>query len=224
MKSKNDLFIGLFVALVLHLGLAFGGDFFKGKPPRAVVDSSIPIIELAPLPPADPEPPAIQEPSAEGGGDISDIVPPMQADTASPTASAFTQQVQPPPPPSINRNTTKIALPGRPGSGIGTGNGQGFKNLFDLASLDQPLTIRVRATPVYPHEMSRAGINGIATVGFVVDAEGNVRDPYIVSSSQREFEAEALRAALRFKFKPPRKNGVNVSTRATLPFTFNISN
>lgn len=221
---KRDLLIGLFVALLLHGGLALGGDFFKGKPAPPPADTTIPVIELAPLPTVEPELADLPEPSGEAGGDLSDIVPPMQADTPSPTASTFVQQIQPPPPPGLTRPTGTIVIPNRPGGGLGTGTGDGFKNLFDLASLDQPPVARVQVRPVYPQAMSRAGINGEVVVGFIVDSEGNVRSPYIVSSTHREFEAEALRAVSRAKFKPGRKNGVDVSTRnVRLPIIFNIS-
>ncbi|CAM2858637.1 energy transducer TonB [Rariglobus hedericola] len=221
---KRDLIIGLIVALLIHGGLALGGDFLKGKPAPAPVDDSIPVVELAPLPPLEPETLDMPEPSSEGGGDLSDLVPPMQADTPAPTASTFTQQIQPPPPPGISRPATITLMHGRPGTGIGTGTGDGFKNIFDLASLDQLPAPRTPIRPVYPHEMSRAGINGEVSVGFIVDSEGSVRNAYVISSTNREFEPEALRAVSRAKFKPGRKNGTNVSTRnVQLTITFNIS-
>ena len=220
---KRDLIIGMCVALLLHSGLALGGDFLKGKPVPVPVDDSIPVVELAPLPPVEPEMADLPAPSSEGGGSVSDLVPPMQADTAAPTASAFLQPIQPPPPPGIARSSGPIIPVGRPGSGLGTGTGTGFQNLFDLANLDQPPVVRVAVKPIFPYEMSRAGINGKVVVGFIVDAEGNVKDPYVISSTRREFEAESLRAITRYKFKPGRKNGVAVSTRnVSLPFLFNL--
>ena len=221
---NRDLLIGVGVALLLHGGLALGGDFFKSTPAPAPVDDTIPFVELAPLPPVEPDPVDLPEPSSEAGGDISDLVPPMQADTPAPTASAFVQQIQPPPPPGINRASAVIVIPARPGGGISTGTGTGFKNLFDLASLDQPPAPRTPIQPFYPQEMSRAGINGEVVVGFIVDSEGNVQSPYVVSSTHREFEAEALRAVSRAKFKPGRKNGAYVSTRnVRLPIVFKIT-
>jgi protein TonB len=148
----------------------------------------------------------------------------MQADTPAPTASTFSQPIQPPPPPGIAQSSGPIIPVGRPGPGVGTGIGNGFKNLFDLASLDQPPVPRVQVKPLYPYEMSRAGINGRVVVGFIVDSEGSVRNPYVISSTHREFEPEALRAVVRWKFKPGRKNGANVSTsNVHLPFDFTIS-
>jgi len=221
---KRDLIIGMLVALLLHGGLALGGDFFfKNKPTPPPVDDTIPVVELAPLPPVEPEMAELPAPSGEGGGSVSDLVPPMQADTSAPAASAFLHPIQPPPPPAIARSSGPIIPVGRPGAGLGTGAGTGFQNLFDLASLDQPPVVRVAVKPIFPYEMSRAGINGQVVVGFIVDAEGNVKDPYVISSTHREFETESLRAISRYKFKPGRKNGVAVSTRnVSLPFVFSL--
>ncbi len=209
---NRDLIIGLVVAIALHAGLALGGDFFKSAPAPVPVEETVPVIELAPLPPAEPETVELSEP-AESGGDLSDIVPPMQVDTPAPTASTFVQPIQPPPPPGITRPTGTPIIPTRIGSGVAGGTGAGFKNLFDLANLDESPVVRVPVKPNYPIEMSRAGINGEVLVGLIIDAEGNVQNPYVIRSSHREFEAEALRAVTRWKFKPGRKNGVNVSTR-----------
>lgn len=221
---NRDLIIGLIVALLLHGGLALGGDFFKGKPASVPADDSIPVVELAPLPPAEPEEVELPEPSSEGGGDISDLVPPMQADTSAPTASSFVQQIQPPPPPGMTRPTGAIIIPGRTGVGLGTGTGTGFKNLFDLATLDQPPVARTPIKPYYPPEMSRSGINGEVVVGFMVDSDGNPLNAFIIRSTHREFEAEALRAIMKAKFKPGRKDGSFVSTRnVTQLITFKIS-
>lgn len=220
---NRDLIIGLVVAIAFHGGLAVGGDFFKSAPAPAPVEEPVPVIELAPLPPAEPETIELSDPAAEAGGDLSDIVPPMQADTPAPTASSFVQPIQPPPPPGITRTAGTPIIPTRIGSGVAGGTGAGFKNLFDLANLDEPPVLRVSVKPNYPIEMSRAGINGQVMVGLIIDDKGDVQNPYVVSSTHREFEAEALRAVARWKFKPGRKNGVNVNTRRTLPFVFKIT-
>jgi protein TonB len=224
---KRDLLIGASLALLIHAGLAFSGDFFKGTPAPVPVDDSIPIVELAPLPPAEPEPIPLSSAlnSGGGGGKLSDIVPPMQADTPSPTASAFVQRIQPPPPAGLQRSTGALIIPERPGFGSGTGGtGSGFQNLFDLASLDQAPAPRGPIRPRYPDDMSRAGTNGEVVIGFIVDSEGNVQNPYVVSSTHRAFEAEALRAVARTKFKPGRKDGAHVSTsNVRIPIIFKIS-
>jgi protein TonB len=220
---NRDLIIGVIIALLLHGGLAVGGHLFKSAPAPAPVIEEMPVVELAPLPPAEPEVVELSEPSGEAGGDLSDIVPPMQADTPAPTASAFLQQIQPPPPPGISRPAGTVIIPTRIGSGVGGGTGSGLKNLFDLASLDQTPSPRAPIQLIYPESMKRSSINGRVVVEFIVDSEGNVQNPSIISSTHREFEVEALRAISRAKFKPGRKNGVNVSTRnVQIPLVFNI--
>jgi protein TonB len=220
---KRDLLIGFIVAILVHGGLAIGGDFFKSKPGPPPVDDTIPVIEIAPPPPEEPEIVEMPEGASEGGGDLSDIVPSMQADNPAPTASPFTQPIQPHPLPTISPSAGPIIPLGPPGQNKGGGPGTGFKNLFDLASLDKVPVPRVPARLNYPPEMSRAGIEGEVLVGFIVDSEGNVRNPYVISSSHREFEAEALRTISRYKFKPGRKNGVDVSTsNVHQPFVFKM--
>lgn len=219
---KSDLLIGILVALLLHVGFAVGGEFFKSSPAPAPAPDEPPVVELAPLPPSEPETVEYTEASGESGGDLSDLVPPMQADAPAPTASTFVQRIQPPPPPGITRSSEALVIPVRPGIGVSGSGGNGLGKLFDLASLDQKPAPRVQFRANYPIEMERAGISGVVMVGFMVDAEGNVQNPYVVSSTHREFEAEALRCIARWKFKPGRKNGVDVATRnVRVPFEFN---
>ena len=72
--------------------------------------------------------------------------------------------------------------------------------------------------------MHLAGINGEVVVGFMVDSAGNVRNAYVIRSTRREFESEALRAVTRTRFKPGRKNGADVNTRnVSVPILFNIT-
>jgi len=61
-------------------------------------------------------------------------------------------------------------------------------------------------------------------VGFICDAEGNVRDPYAVSSDHREFDTPAVQAVAKWKFKPGRRGGKNVNTRMSVPIVFTINN
>lgn len=220
---NRDLVIGIFVALALHAGLALGGGLFGKKNEPARREEPAPVIELTPLPPDEPETVELSS-GGEPGGNLSDLVPPMQADTPAPTASGFVQRIQPPPPPGISRASGAIVIPTRPGAGTGVGSGTGLGNLFDLASLDQPPAPRAPIRPLYPTDMSRAGVNGEVVVGFMVDSEGNVRNAYVIRSSRREFEAEALRAVTRTRFKPGRKNGADVNTRnVSVPILFNIT-
>jgi len=218
---KRDIIIGLLVSIGLHAGFIFGGDLFKSKPPAKAKAEEIPVVQLMEMPPVEPEtPPEPVEATSEAASDISDLAPPSLNDSPSIVESPFQQQIQPPPPPGLSRPTGVITIPpGRPGAGVGSG----MANVFDLASLDQPPVPRVRVPPQYPFEMRRAGISGEVLVGFVVDANGDVRDAYVVRSTQREFEVEAIKAVMKWKFKPGKKGGSSVNTRMQLPLGFTLS-
>ncbi len=147
----------------------------------------------------------------------------MQTDTPSAVIdSPFVQQIQAPPPPGLNRPTGGIVIPTSTRPAIASG--QGLANLFDLAALDRRPSPTFQARPQYPFEMRRSGISGEVVVRFVVDSSGNVRDPFIVRSSNPAFESSVLDAVLKWKFRPGEKGGVKVNTRNVeilIPFNLN---
>jgi protein TonB len=70
--------------------------------------------------------------------------------------------------------------------------------------------------------MSRAGISGEVVVEFIISANGDVVDTRVIRSSHREFEVPAMQAVQKWKFKPGRKAGKNVSTRVSQLIEFNL--
>jgi periplasmic protein TonB len=208
---------------LIHGGLAFSGYFLKDEAVIETKAEEVPTIELAPMPTLEPEPPEVVEVAdASPSSEPADLAPPMQADTPSVAMdSPFVQQIQPPPPPGVNRPAGVITIPaGRPATGTGSG---GMKNVFDLASLDQKPVATIQPRPNFPFEMKRARISGQVTLGFIVDSNGEVRDPYVINSSHREFEAEALKAILKSKFRPGKKAGAAVNTRMQQTMAFNAA-
>lgn len=221
---RRHIIYAVLGSTLIHGGLAVSGMLFKETAPEAAVEEAVPTIELAPMPTLEPEPPEVIETGeASPSSEPADLAPPMQADTPSVQMdSPFVQQIQPPPPPGIKRPTGVIAIPaGRPATG-GSGGG-GMKNVFDLASLDQKPVVTFQVNPTYPFEMKRARISGQVTIGFIVDANGEVRDPHVINSSHREFEAEALKAILKKKFRPGKKSGSAVNTRMQQTLSFNAA-
>jgi protein TonB len=71
--------------------------------------------------------------------------------------------------------------------------------------------------------MRRAGISGEVVVDFIVDTNGEVRNAYAAHSSQREFEAAAVQAVSKWKFRPGRKNGHAVFTHMQVPIVFTLN-
>jgi TonB family protein len=76
--------------------------------------------------------------------------------------------------------------------------------------------------PEYPPELLRAGVEGGATMDFIIDTTGRVNRASVrlVSATDLRF-AMACRAALyRMKFQPAQVDGRNVREIVTMPFTF----
>jgi protein TonB len=78
----------------------------------------------------------------------------------------------------------------------------------------------VRVAPVYPARALSRGLEGYVDMGFTVTTTGTVRDPVVLFSTSSLFERAAMRAVLKFKYKPRVVDGVpvdvpNVKTRIT---------
>lgn len=78
----------------------------------------------------------------------------------------------------------------------------------------------VRVAPVYPARALSRGLEGYVDMSFTVTTTGTVRDPVVLFSTSSLFERAAMRAVLKFKYKPRVVDGVpvdvpNVKTRIT---------
>ena len=76
----------------------------------------------------------------------------------------------------------------------------------------------VRVAPVYPARALSRGLEGYVDLAFTVTTTGTVRDPVVLFSTSSLFERAAIRAVLKFKYKPRVVDGVpvdvpNVKTR-----------
>ena len=75
------------------------------------------------------------------------------------------------------------------------------------------LVLMFASTPVYPQFEIARGIEGYVHVGFSVDKFGRVFDPYIIEAKPKgAFEKSALKAILKFKYKPRYESGEAVET------------
>jgi protein TonB len=78
----------------------------------------------------------------------------------------------------------------------------------------------VRVAPVYPARALSRGLEGYVDMSFTVTPTGTVEDPVVMFSTSSLFERAAIRAVLKFKYKPRVVDGVpvrvpNVKTRIT---------
>jgi periplasmic protein TonB len=85
----------------------------------------------------------------------------------------------------------------------------------------QPVvTYQVR--PMYPVELATARITGEVVVDFVVDAEGIPVRLFVLRSTRKEFEAPALAAVAKWRFKPGTLDGKPVPTHMAVPIVFEM--
>ena len=68
----------------------------------------------------------------------------------------------------------------------------------------------VRVAPVYPARALSRGLEGFVDLSFTVTTTGTVKDPIVIQSTSSLFERAAVRAVLKFKYKPRVVDGVPV--------------
>jgi protein TonB len=215
---RRDLIIGVLISLLIHGGVLFGDKLIKFKPkPKKVVEPppKIQLIEMPKIEPDEPDPVDVNDEPVKP----LDFAPPMQTDVPQVvTDTSFVQKIQPPPPENVKPAAGIITIPGDRDMSRFRGI-----EVFDLSKLDQQPVAKFLARPQYPFEMRRAGIAGEVVVDFIVDSTGTVQNAYAIKSSQREFEAAAVQAVIKWTFKPGRKGGRNVNTHMQVPIVFTLN-
>jgi protein TonB len=209
---RRDLLAGFIFTITLEFLLAWGGNLTHFKPkPKVKEEEPTITISMPKIEPDEPEVVEDQPPVPQ------DIAPPMQNDVPQVvTPDSFVQQIEPPPPDlsAISKNIVKIPE---------TRTGLAGIEVFDISKLDQQPVAKFQARPQFPFEMRRAGISGEVLVDFIVDTNGDVRNAFAAHSSQREFEASAVQAVSKWKFRPGRKNGHAVFTHMQVPIVFTLN-
>jgi protein TonB len=96
----------------------------------------------------------------------------------------------------------------------------GTADAFSVADLERRPEVLSTVPPAYPETLRKARVEGAVTLAFVLDESGRVVDPRVENSTHKEFEAAALEAIRKWKFKPGLKDGQPVRTylRQTIRF------
>jgi protein TonB len=82
----------------------------------------------------------------------------------------------------------------------------------------------VRIEPTYPRDALMKGLEGWVRIGFTIMPDGSVADPQVLAAEPRRvFDREAIRAILRWKFKPRIVDGQAVSREAEQTIDFKIN-
>ena len=104
------------------------------------------------------------------------------------------------------------------GSGMFIGN---FQQVDQTAEGDIIPVVVIR--PMYPREAAMTGTQGWVKVEFTITEAGTVKDPRVIDAKPpRLFNREAIRAILKWKFKPRVIDGVAVERRATQVIDFTL--
>ena len=97
-----------------------------------------------------------------------------------------------------------------------------LRTAFTLSEVDQPPRVIRKIEPLYPFAAKRKNLTGSVTMRFIVTKEGKVVEPSVVKGEPPGiFDNSALKAILRWRFKPAIKDGraVDVIIIAPLKFT-----
>jgi protein TonB len=137
----------------------------------------------------------------------------------------------PPPPPKMQvskmeqtqQNMPKLDLPNLD---VPMSGGQGMF-IGSFAAVDKteegdiiPIVV---IRPMYPREAAMQGLEGWVKVEFTITAVGTVKNPRVIDAKPpRVFNREAIRAILKWKFKPRVIDGVAVDRPAVQIIDFSL--
>lgn len=137
----------------------------------------------------------------------------------------------PPPPPKMQvskpdqvvQNMPKLDLPNIDNPLVG-GEGMFIGNFSQIDKTEEGDIIPVVVIrPMYPRDAAMQGLEGWVKVEFTITEVGTVKDPKVIDAQPpRIFNREALRAILKWKFKPRVIDGVATERRATQVIDFNL--
>lgn len=135
----------------------------------------------------------------------------------------------PPPPPDIQVSDVRQTpqdLPRMEMPDLNLGVGAGPPVLGNVGmdrGAEGDVVPLVRINPQYPRDAQMNMIEGYVEIEFTITETGSVRDPRVIDSKPpRVFDREAIRAILRWKFKPRVIDGTAVARRATQTIEFNL--
>jgi TonB family protein len=112
--------------------------------------------------------------------------------------------------------------PGR-GGNLGGGNmGLGGGGSIEPMTASLKPTILYREKAKYTEEARQNKVQGSVILQVVFNANGAITDIRVIRSLPDGLTEKAIEAAKRIRFNPAMKNGVPVSVRGTLDFSFNL--
>ncbi|MDX1570769.1 MAG: energy transducer TonB [Xanthomonadales bacterium] len=138
---------------------------------------------------------------------------------------------EPPPPPKMNvQNVQRTVSPmpalNMPKLDVPVSGSGPFLGAFAAGdqNAEGDIIPLVRIQPMYPRRAAIAKIEGYVTIEFTITETGSVTDPTVIDAKPpRVFDREAIRAILKWKFKPRIIDGQPVARRATQTLDFKLA-
>jgi len=97
------------------------------------------------------------------------------------------------------------------------------RTAFTLAEVDQPPRVIRKIDPLYPFAAKRKHIEGRVVLRFIVTKEGRVVEPSVIKGEPPGlFDNSALKAIMRWRFRPAVKDGKNVDVIVLAPLKFTL--
>lgn len=211
-----------FTAAALHAVLLFGVKPPCRTAPPPVVE---PKVVLRPFPPEllaamRPETPEAKPAQpASRGGPSSPELPEM------PREAMHADFIVPRIERSARVEPARYQIPKQPGGDGGDAHGDwsiGTPKIINVGDLDRMPRAKVQVAPDYPVPLRQSGTGGTVTVEFDVDATGRVVSARVLRSTERGFEEATLRAVLKWRFEPGRRDGRAVPFRMSVPVDFRL--
>ena len=112
----------------------------------------------------------------------------------------------------------ELDIPLVSGEGMYLGN---FQQVDRTAEGDIIPVVVIR--PMYPREAAMSGTEGWVKIEFTITETGSVKSPRVIDAQPpRIFNREAIRAILKWKFKPRVVDGIAVERQATQTIDFTL--
>jgi len=212
------------IAAALHVAFVLGFNEESGPIIRIV---EVPLVSPPPKPPEEPIvlPPQEKTSSTEpvqplgGGPTPPEIEPPLtplkQTDFTIPEDDHRRAKEK--------TKLTTIPPTIGPGEFGKLGTVEWNEGINGIDKLDRVPRATVQISPEYPHAMRQIGATDAVTVEFDVDTEGRVVRASAVRFTHREFVEPAVRAVLKWRFEPGRRNGRAVPFRMAIPMEFSLA-
>jgi protein TonB len=222
-RSRWAMAFSILFSIGLH-GFVFFGLGKPAPPAKKISVDDTPVMQLVMPDLKEDETKPVESLSDDEAMEDPGITVPMLADI--PTLVPINSFVQPLDfTPTFNTNLDSVSLSVVPVN-IARNSAAVAKlgKIFDVSQLDRQPEPTFQLSPIFPPELKKEFPEATVKVGFIINTKGEVLSPYAISSDNRRFEEAALRAIVKWKFRPGFKGGRAVNTRTEISFYFRVTN